>query len=97
MIDLLANERFLSFLEAVGTPVLVLFVLMICVWRAASWIGNQIVKPLASHQIAFLEAVSELAQRNSETLVALKQSVEKLERAIETLIGTRNGKRVADD
>lgn len=97
MIELLANERFLSFLEAVGTPVLVLFVLMICVWRAASWIANQIVKPLASHQIAFLEAVSELAQRNSETLVALKQSVEKLERAIETLIGTRNGKRVADD
>lgn len=97
MIELLANERFLSFLEAVGTPVLVLFVLMICVWRAASWIGNQIVKPLASHQIAFLEAVSELAQRNAETLVALKQSVDKLERAIETLIVARNGKRVADD
>lgn len=89
MNELFTNERFLGFLEAIGTPVLILLAFMFAAWRAASWIGHEVIKPMTNHQASFLEAVSELAQRNSEMLAGLKQSVDRLERSIESLIITK--------
>lgn len=86
MSDLLANERFLTFLEAIGTPVLILLVFMFGLWRMARWIGNELVRPVVQHQTSFLESIANLATRNAETLAGLKSAVEKLERAIETLV-----------
>jgi hypothetical protein len=75
---MLTDPKVVDFMKSVGIPSLILAALMAGIWQAASWTGQEVLKPLVSQQIEFMEHVADASKRNSDTLAKIGNAVEEL-------------------
>lgn len=61
-------EMFMGFAERLGTPLAILVVFGIAVWRVLKWLGDKVVAPITASHIALVNETRECNKTNSQTL-----------------------------
>lgn len=90
----LLDPKVIDAVKNIGIPTVILGMLMLGIYRASTWSGENVLKPLVAQQIEFMKDVSLASKKNSETLEQMGVAIDKLQEAAE--IQTRTLERVSE-
>lgn len=90
----LLDPRVIDAVKNIGIPTVILGMLMLGIYRASTWSGEHVLKPLVTQQILFMEEVAAASKKNSETLEQMGVAIDKLQEAAE--IQTKTLERVSE-
>ena len=91
---MLLDPKVVDAFKNIGIPTIILGFLMAGIYRASTWSGEHVLKPLVTQQILFMEEVAAAAKKNSETLEQMGVAIDKLQEAAE--IQTKTLERVSE-
>lgn len=90
----LLDPRVIDAIKNIGIPTVILGMLMIGIYRASTWSGENVLRPLVKQQIEFMQDVAAASKKNSETLEQMGNAIDRLQEAAE--IQTKTLERVSE-
>lgn len=73
-------NEWLTILQTFGLAVVVLLFLGACSWKAAPWVGENVIRPIVTRYVSLLDALIESVQRQVQVMEGLGVTLQSMNR-----------------